>query len=245
LPLVVWLNGYAYHSGYSRYARSPLQSLTQQGFAVLAFDQLGFGTRVLEASDFYKQYPHWSLMGKMVADTRAAIHAAASLDVIDPNRIYVVGYSLGAKIGLLAAALDDRVRALAAVCGFDALRLNSVQKGTEGLWHYSHLHGLMPKFGFFIGQEARLPFDFDEVLALIAPRPVLIVAPTLDRYAVAEDVTQEVEAPRKIYHMLGHANAMAFETPLDFNRFKAARQQQVFHWLARLQLIRAGALEFK
>jgi len=234
-PVVVWLHGYAYHTGYSRYAAAPFRFLTQRGFAVLAFDQLGFGTRVLDAKDFYKKYPKWSLMGKMVADTRAAIDAAASLDVIDPTRIYVVGYSLGAKVGLLAAALDDRVKALGAVCGFDALRLESPEKGTEGLGHYSHLHGLMPKLGFFIGQESRLPFDYDEVLALLAPRPVLLVAPELDRFAVVKDVRQEVEAPRKIYRLLGNEEALRFDTPLDFNRFKAERQKQVFDWMAQLR----------
>ena len=235
-PVVVWLHSHAYHTGYSRYAGPPFQSLVRRGFAVVAFDQLGFGTRVLDARGFYSRYPRWSLMGKMVADTRAAIGAAAALDTVDASRIYVVGYGLGAKVGLLAAALDERVRGLAAVCGFDPLRLDTPAKGTEGIRHYSHLHGLIPKLGFFIGQEARLPFDFDQALALIAPRPVLLVAPELDRYARVDDVRREVEAPRKIYHMLGREDALRLETPLDFNRFKTARQEQVFGWLDRLVL---------
>ena len=130
-PLVVWLHAYAYHTGYSRYAAAPFQSLTQRGYAVLAFDQLGFGTRVLDARSFYEQYPKWSLMGKMLADTRAAISAGAALDIVDPERIYVIGFGLGAKVGLLAAALDERVKALATVCGFDALRLQSPEKGNR------------------------------------------------------------------------------------------------------------------
>jgi dienelactone hydrolase len=232
-PLVVWLHEYAYQRGYSRYADASLQSLTQQGCAVAAFDQLGFGTRVLDAKDFYEKHPKWSLMGKMVADTRAAIDAAASLEEIDPNHIYLIGYSLGAKVGLLTAALDGRVKALAAVCGFDALRLGSPQNGTEGLWHYSHLHGLMPRLGFFIGQESRLPFDFHEALALIAPRPVLVVAPELDRYAVVSDVRREVEGARTIYRILGREDALKLDTPLDFNRFKAERQKQVVDWIVQ------------
>ena len=64
LPLVVWLHSYSYATGYSRYAAAPFDSLTARGFAVLAFDQLGFGTRVLDARYFYDQYPKWSLMGK-------------------------------------------------------------------------------------------------------------------------------------------------------------------------------------
>jgi pimeloyl-ACP methyl ester carboxylesterase len=147
----------------------------------------------------------------------------------------VVGYSLGAKVGLLAAALDTRVKALAAVCGFDALRCSSSQQGTEGIWHYSHLHGLMPRLGFFIGQESRLPFDFDEALALIAPRPVLLVAPQLDGYAVMDNVRREVEGARRIYRILGHEDALRLDTPLDFNRFKAERQKEVLEWIANLK----------
>jgi dienelactone hydrolase len=231
-PVVVWLHSHSYHTGYSRYAGPPFQSLTRRGFAVLAFDQLGFGTRVLDAKDFYKQYPKWSLMGKMVTDTRAAIAAVRALDVVDPARIYVVGYGLGAKVGLLVAALDHGVTALAAVCGFDPLRLDTPNKGTEGLRHYSHLHGLMPRLGFFIEHESRLPFDYDQVLAAAAPKPVLLVAPELDRYAPVEDVRREVDAARKIYRLLRREEALRLDTPLDFNRFKRQSQEQVFDWLA-------------
>jgi dienelactone hydrolase len=119
LPVVVCLHAYSYATGYSRYAGPPFESLTRRGFAVLAFDQLAFGTRVLDARFFYDQYPKWSLIGKMVTDTRAAIDAVSALDVIDPSRIYLVGYGLGAKVGLLTAALDSRVKAVAATCGFD------------------------------------------------------------------------------------------------------------------------------
>lgn len=234
-PVVVWLHSHSYHAGYSRYAGPSFESLTRRGFAVVAFDQLGFGTRVLDSKDFYSQYPHWSLMGKMVADTRASIDAVSALESIDRSRIYVLGYGLGAKVGLLVAALDDRVKALAAVAGFDPLRLDTSDKGTEGIEHYSHLHGLLPRLGFFVKHESRLPFDFDQVLALVAPRPVLLVAPELDRYARVEDVRREVEAPRAIYRLLGRESALRLETPLDFNRFKMPRQEQVFDWMAQVK----------
>ena len=232
-PVIVWMHPYAYPTGYSRYGRSAFRALTKRGFAVLAFDQIGFGTRVLDARNFYQRYPLWSLMGKMVADTRAAIDAVAGLDQIDGSRIYLVGYSLGAKVGLLTAATDDRIKGLAAVCGVDALRLDTAAKGTEGVKHYSHLHGLLPRLGFFVGHESRLPFDYDEVLAAIAPRPVLVVAPTLDRYAPVKDVQMEVEAAGKIYAQLGNENALQLETPLGFNSFTPAMQESVFDWLGK------------
>jgi dipeptidyl aminopeptidase/acylaminoacyl peptidase len=234
-PVIVWLHPYSYATGYSRYVIPTFESLIKRGFAVLAFDQLGFGTRVLDARYFYHQYPQWSLMGRMVADTRGAIDAVAGLDVIDASRIYLVGYSLGGKVGLLTAALDTRVKAVASACGYDPLRLESPTSGTEGVRQYSHLHGLMPRLGFFVGQETRLPFDYDQALALIAPRPVLLIAPTLDRYARAEDVRREVEEAKKIYRQLGREDALQLETPLNINRFTRPTQEHIFDWIAGLR----------
>ena len=204
-PVVIWLHPYSYQNGWSTASpwtstgsdyrleqRPSIPAFVKQGFAVLAFDQIGFGARVRDARDFYRRYPKWSLMGKMVADTRAAIDALVALDAVDASRISLMGYSLGGKVGILTMALDERVHALASVCGFDPLRLDTPDRGVEGIRHYSHLHGLMPRLGFFAGNESRLPFDFDEPLALASPRPVLLIAPTLDRYARVEDVRAEV-----------------------------------------------------
>jgi dienelactone hydrolase len=234
-PVVIWLHPYAYQNGWSTASpwestgadyrldqRPSIPAIVRQGFAVLAFDQIGFGARVLDARDFYRRYPKWSLMGKMVADTRAAIDTLTALDAVDASRISLMGYSLGGKVGLLVTAIDPRVHALAAVSGFDPLRLDTADRGVEGIRHYSHLHGLMPRLGFFVGQEARLPFDFDEALALAPPRPVLLVAPTLDRYARIGDVRAEVGAVRGI----------TLETPVGFNRFGRTLQARVLEWLS-------------
>ncbi|MBK5295343.1 MAG: alpha/beta fold hydrolase [Acidobacteriia bacterium] len=245
LPVVIWLHPYTYQYGWSIYApwtstgndarmdqRPTFPSLVKRGFAVLAFDQIGFGARVLDSKEFYERYPKWSLMGKMVSDTRAAVDSLTQLDLIDPSRIYLMGYSLGAKLGLLTTALDPRIRGLAAVAGFDPLRLDTPDRGVEGIRHYSHLHGLMPRLGFFLGAEARLPFDFDAALALAAPRPVLLIAPTLDRYARSADVKAEVNEARKRWEVLSRPDALTFETPTGFNRFRRDTQERVFTWLA-------------
>ena len=232
-PVVIWLHAYAYATGYSRWVNTSFDFLIQKGFAILAFDQLAFGTRGPDFHDFYHQYPHWSLLGKMVCDTRGVIDALSTLDCIDRTRIYMIGYALGGKVGLVTAAMDERVKAVVSVCGFDPLQHTAPGDGSEGVEHYSHLHGLMPRLGFFAGEEAHLPFDYDRVLALVAPRPALIVAPQLDRYVQVEAVRSEVEAARKVYGFLGRAEALCLETPLDFNRFMVDRQEQVINWVAK------------
>jgi dienelactone hydrolase len=245
LPVVVWLHPYTYQNGWSAGApwsprgadyglerRPNFAAMVQRGFAVLAFDQLGFGTRVLDSRDFYQRYPKWSLMGKMVADTRAAVDAVRALDNVDRDRVYLLGYALGAKVGLITAALDDGVRGVAAISGVDPLRLSTPDRGTEGIRHYSHLHGLLPKLGFFVGNEDRVPFDYDEVVALAAPKATLIVAPMKDRYARIADVQREVDAAAAVYGLLGRK--LEVWTPDDFNRFPVRLQQQVYDWLAKL-----------
>jgi dienelactone hydrolase len=175
-------------------------------------------------------------MGKMVADTRAAIDSLTQVEMIDAERIYLMGYSLGAKVGLLTAALDARVGGLAAISGFDPLRLDTADRGVEGIRHFSHLHGLLPRLGFFVGSESRLPFDFDAALALAAPRPVLLIAPTLDRYARPADVAAEVNEAGKVWGSLGKREAFTFETPVGFNTFRREIQERVFNWLASISL---------
>ena len=63
LPVVIWLHGYGYALGYEwsyRRDRSPILALVKAGYAVFAFDQIGFGSRIAEAGRFYDRYPHWS-----------------------------------------------------------------------------------------------------------------------------------------------------------------------------------------
>ncbi len=246
LPVVIWLHPFSYQSGWSAFQpwvstdqpyvrdfRPSFGELTRRGFAVFAFDQIGFGARIHEAKEFYRRYPKWSLLGNMVEDARAAVTALSQLEEVDASRIFLMGYALGGKIALFAAGLDERVRGIASVCGFDPLRLSTADKGVEGIQQYSHLHGLLPRLGYFAGFEDRIPFDFDEILAMVAPRAALVVTPTLDRYARLADTEREIESSRRIYALLGNADALTVAKPVDVNRFSYSTQLIVFDWLAR------------
>lgn len=71
--------------------------------------------------------------------------------------------------------------------------------------------------------------------ALVAPRPALVVTPTLDRCAPAEALKSEVEEARRVHEPLGQAEALRLDTSIDFNRFMEDRQQQVINWIAELR----------
>jgi len=234
VPAVIWLCPHSCARGYVPSALAgglPHIGLAQAGFAVFAFDAIGTGYRIEEETDFYRRYPRWSLLGKMVRDVRAAVDALERVPFVDGRRIYVVGYGLGGRVGLHAAALDDRVAGIVSVAGFTPLRLDQKEKGTGGIARLCHCHVLQPRLAAFIGNEARIPYDFHEVLALAAPRPVLVVTSQVDRQNTVDDVKTCVREAGKVYRLLGAEGKLRLQTLDDYNRYSAAAQRTVHAFL--------------
>jgi pimeloyl-ACP methyl ester carboxylesterase len=234
LPTVIWLHGYSYPLGYMWVYHNdlhPILALVRAGYAVLAFDQSGFGSRMNESAAFYDRYPHWSQMGRMVEDARAAIDALEKDRLVDPQRIYLFGYSLGGAVGLYTAALDARVKGVVSVCGFTPMRSDTAERGTGGVARYSHERGLIPRLGFFVGHENQIPYDFPELLGMVAPRPVLVVQPRWDRDATPEEVKTAVEQAKKVYALYGAAAKLELQEPWDYNRLPAGMQDEIVQWM--------------
>ncbi len=239
LPVIIYLHKYDYSQGFFDtqefdHDQLPfLQALTDQGYAVFMYDMMGFGNRIEEGTRFYERYPHWSKMGKLVADLRGAVDALENLNFIDSTKISVLGYSLGATVGLYGAALDSRIAGVVSVCGFTPMHTDTPGKGTEGIRAYSHLHGLLPRLGFFAGHENRIPYDFNDILATIAPRPLLVVAPALDQDATLEDVRSCVMEAKGVYQLYGASENIQIDTPYDYNRFSEIMQKEVLQWFKK------------
>ena len=96
---------------------------------------------------------------------------------------------------------------------------------------YSHLHGLLPRLGFFVGNEARIPYDFDEMLAAMAPRPVLVIAPVMDKDANLDDVKTAVQHARQVYGLYDATDNLRVVTPDDYSRFSPEMRETTYDWL--------------
>jgi dienelactone hydrolase len=230
LPAVVWLNPHSCARGYVPSALGgglPHLDLIRAGLVVFAYDAVGTGYRIEEETCFYQRYPHWSLLGKMVRDARAAVDALEKVPFVDGRRIFLAGYGLGGRVALHTAALDERVAGVVSLAGFTPLRLDTADKGTGGVARLSHLHVLQPRLGAFLGRETRIPYDFHEVLALIAPRPVLLVTPRLDRTGTLADVEACVRAARPVFALLGAADNLRHLIPETFNRYSPRLRQEL------------------
>ena len=197
LPTIVWLAPLHCSMGYTPGYRTgdiPYLRFARAGFLVLAFDPIATGARQEERRDFYRRHPRWSLMGQMVLDARHAIDAALANPDADPKCIGLVGLGMGGMVAAFTAALDERVSAAVSASGFTPFRGDTDAAGTGGLRRWSHLYGWLPRLGGFVGHEGSVPVDFPEILAAIAPRRVLVVAPALDWHHPPGSVAQAVAA---------------------------------------------------
>jgi len=238
LPVVIYLHEYDFNQGFSSMAfdheiQSFFEKMVEQGFAVFAYDMIGFGNRNEEGTRFYERYPHWSKMGKSVADLKGAVDALTHYNLIDSSKIFVAGYSYGATVALFGTATDKRIAGVVSVAGFTPLRLAIKDKGMEGVKMYSHLNGgQLPRLGFFVGKEAKIPTDFNEILACIAPRPLLIIAPKMDKDASSSDIQNCVKQVEKVYRLYNKQNNIELFLPNDYNRFSYPMRNKTYEWAA-------------
>ena len=238
LPVVIYLHAYLDAGGHNwsrgyGYRTSVGERLAQAGFLAIEFDQFGYASRNRGAGiEFYREHPASSALAVMIQDVRQIIDAVSLLDWVDEQRIMVAGYSLGGLVALHAAVFDSRIQAVASTCGFGSLRRDAHGNQTEGLKRYSHLRPTLPRLGLFLGHEQHVPYDFHEVLALIAPRRVFILAPQLDQDWLPEDVEICYRKAARVFELYDRRENLVFCSPHDFNRYPPEYQDRVNRWLA-------------
>ncbi len=121
-----------------------------------------------------------------------------SLPEVDGERIGCIGHSLGGHNSLFLAAFEPRLKVVVTSCGF-----NSFFKYYKGnLTGWSH-KGYMPRIASEYNRDpAKMPFDFTEVIAAIAPRAVFINAPLRDSNFEVSGVRDCVTAATPVYQLL-------------------------------------------
>jgi dienelactone hydrolase len=124
---------------------------------------------------------------------------------IDAGRIIIVGHSRLGKTALLAAAFDERVAIaipLQAGCGGTAPSRGTVGESVKRI-NTSFPHWFNGAFKEFNEQPDRLPFDQHCLIALMAPRPVLLANAAQDTWANPAGQFEVLEAADPVYRLLG------------------------------------------
>lgn len=78
----------------------------------LTLERNDFGRWARSGSALKQDYPQWSGMGKLVADTRLLIDALEEDPRVDSSKIGIAGHSLGGKMAFYTGCLEPRIKAI-------------------------------------------------------------------------------------------------------------------------------------
>ena len=122
---------------------------------------------------------------------------------LDARRIAAVGHSRNGKTSLVAAAFDERI-ALAiphqAGCGGTAPSRGTVGESVTRI-NTSFPHWFCDEFKKFNDQPEKIPFDQHCLVALVAPRPVLLSNAIEDQWANPTGQFEVLQAARPAYKL--------------------------------------------
>ena len=135
------------------------------------------GRRAYDCTDLDSRFPAWTRVGLSAWDVSRAVDFLLTVNEVAPQLIAVTGWSQGGQMSLIGAALEPRIAAVASVCGWSPFRGlgSAVVENLVQPYNYPTLRKVA------LGNRT-LPYDLDQVAALIAPRPFLDIRGTRDPY---------------------------------------------------------------
>src|SRR3954447_6538997 len=150
-------------------------NLARLGFVVLSFDPFGQGERGVSSRDHRRTEALLvgvAQQGFAAYETRCALEYLLARPEVDPKRVGMTGASGGGYNTWITAALDDRVAAAAPVGGTSGLA-EQIRACRPLDWYHAaeHCH--------FVPGLIRYANNH-ELLAMAAPKPVLIIAASRD-----------------------------------------------------------------
>ena len=217
---------------------NPLQAfgdeLVKKGFVVLAADSICFedrrknkkGTIPDGDTDFLQHYNEMcyrilkgeSLMKKVLEDADIGFNILKSLNIVDKNRIGVLGHSYGGNTVLFQAALNEEIQ-FACTSGAACTYKNKIELGT-GIEMAEVIPGFIEKY------------DISDLVKCIAPRPILIVSASNDKYSKDADYI-ELQS-KNIFEELGAKENLEHKKYIGGHGLTKERFDYIINWILKI-----------
>ena len=198
----------------------------RNGYVCLVIDTLQYGEIEGRHRGTYSDGAWWwNSRGYTPAGVEAwfgirALDYLCSRPEVDKERLGMTGRSGGGSYTWTVAALDERVKVAAPVAGITDLRNQVVDGSIEG-----HCDCM-----FFLNTYR---WDFPQVAALIAPRPLLIGNSDKDTLFPLDGVVRLYNQTRRIYQLYGQTNQLGLLITEGPHADTQDLQLPVFRWFNR------------
>lgn len=225
VPAVLCVHGHWPGAKQDPHVQARCIGLTKLGYFVLAVDAMGAGERGLQKhlGEYHGEMVAatlWPtgrpLSGLQVYENMRAVDYLISRKEVDGTRIGITGASGGGNQTMYAGAWDERFRAVVPVC--------SVGTYQAYLGAACCMCEVVPGAISFTEEGA--------VLALVAPRSLLVISATRDahQFSVGE-AAKSIAAARPIFEMLDaglNLQHAIFDSPHDYNQ---PMREAMYGWM--------------
>ncbi|GAB3912733.1 alpha/beta hydrolase [Mucilaginibacter boryungensis] len=213
--------------------RAYAKELAQRGYVVIAPDYPSFGD--MADYDFGKDRYQSGTM-KAIFDHMRCVDLLQGRAYVDPDRIGVIGHSLGGHNAMFLGAFDKRIKVIVASCGwtlFDNYDIGEEGSkkfgGKLGPWAQDRYMPLLrDKYKL---DAARIPFDFDQVIATLAPRPFFSNSPLNDANFNVAGVKKGISNVSKVYNFLNAPANLQVRYPEATHDFPPAVRLEAYHFI--------------
>ncbi len=216
VPAILYVCG---HSPTQKVRYQPYpRKFAELGFVCLIIETIQFGEVYGEHHGCYsKGWFHWYSRGYNPGGVELwnairGLDLLSGLPEVNPDKLGVTGISGGGSQSWYIAAADPRVKAVAPVCGASTLEAQIGTRTVDG-----HCDCMMPVNTYQI--------DFQNIGALIAPRPLLIAQADRDGINTIESVRRLYTDISGLYTLYGVPENVSFvETPGGHSYHRISRQ---------------------
>lgn len=200
----------------------PQSIFKERNIAMIAFNfsQVMKHTQVRGSEPINKLYPNQIEMGAYCAWPWGVSRLIDGLELvqdvlpIDLKHLAVSGCSFAGKMALFVGAFDERIALTIAQepggGGAAAWRFSETLKGVETLGATSHEWFMQSMFEFSGDNVSKLPHDHHELLALVAPRALLVLGNTDYQWLAEESSYVSCRAAHKVWQNFGIADRFGF-----------------------------------
>ncbi|MCC5905344.1 MAG: alpha/beta fold hydrolase [Balneolaceae bacterium] len=213
--------------------RAHAKELAERGYIVIAPDYPSMGDLI--DHDFQNdRYESGTMKG--IFNHMRSVDLLLSREDVDPERIGVLGHSLGGHNAMFAAAFDTRLKVIVSSCGWTQMDYYDIGEVAEerfggrlGPWAQDRYMPLIREKYNLDGDF--LPFDFHEVIAVLAPRPFFSNSPLNDSNFDVEGVRLGVSLASEAYRFLGAEENLQVRYPEAEHDFPVQTRKEAYRFI--------------
>lgn len=216
--------------------RAQAKELAERGYVVIAPDYPSFGD--LTGYDFeHDRYQSGTM--KAIFNHMRCVDLLQSREDVDPDRIGVLGHSLGGHNSMFVGAFDTRLKVIVSSSGWTLFEKYDIGKaaserygGRLGPWAQDRYMPLLRERYQLDGKK--FPFNFDEVIAALAPRAFFSNSPVKDSNFDVEGVREGIASASVVYRFLDAEQNLQVRYPDAGHDFPQAVRMEAYRFIDKV-----------